>query len=217
MAMRTSSSTTGGGGVPTFSVSGHVRDSSGDPISGVTVSAGSSGSATTDASGYYTVTLSAGTYTLTPSKSGYSFSPDRRTVSVSQDVTRQDFLGVADGGPLTPFLDLPFDYGNSRSAFVKAIQDTDDGGRVDSWFDHEYPDYSKNQNIRMYTGDLLTRDPYNPHLGCYERRCYDGHNGLDFTGSHGLAIRPAAEGKVVTVTTGCAPRMSSCGGGYGNH
>jgi len=80
-------------GAPTFSVSGHVHDGSGKPISGVTVS-GASGSASTDASGAYTITgFITGTYTITPSKSGWTFTPATRAVSVPPGATGQDFTG----------------------------------------------------------------------------------------------------------------------------
>lgn len=78
-----------------YSISGRVTDADGNVISGVTISAGAAGSATTDSNGNYTISgLTAGTYTLTPSKSGYSFTPARRTVSVSSNVTGQDFVGT---------------------------------------------------------------------------------------------------------------------------
>jgi len=84
--------TLGQGG--SYSVFGVVRNDSNDAIAGVAVSAGPDGSATTDASGYYTITnLITGTYTLTPSKSGYTFSPPSRTVSVPPDAAGQDFVG----------------------------------------------------------------------------------------------------------------------------
>jgi hypothetical protein len=84
------------GGGNTLFISGRVTDGSSNPISGVAVSAGAGGSATTDANGYYTITdLSNGTYTLTPTKSGYTFSPPSRTVSVPPDATGQDFTGSA--------------------------------------------------------------------------------------------------------------------------
>jgi pimeloyl-ACP methyl ester carboxylesterase len=82
-------------GPPTYTISGHVRDSNDNPISDVTVSAGAGGSAATNASGTYTLTgLITGTYTLTPTKAGYTFTPATRTVSVPPDATGQDFTGV---------------------------------------------------------------------------------------------------------------------------
>jgi len=78
-----------------YSISGHVRDGSGTPISDVTVSAGASGSAATNTSGTYTITgLVTDTYTLTPGKSGYTFTPATRVVSVPPDATGQDFTGT---------------------------------------------------------------------------------------------------------------------------
>lgn len=77
------------------SISGRVRDGSGNGISGVTISDGAGHSAPTDASGHYTLSgLTAGTYTLTPSKSGYTFSPASRTVTVPPDATGRDFVGT---------------------------------------------------------------------------------------------------------------------------
>jgi len=77
-----------------YSIFGYVRDGNGNPISGVTVSTGASGSATTDASGAYAITgLVTGAYTLTPSKSGWTFTPATRTVSMPPDATEQDFTG----------------------------------------------------------------------------------------------------------------------------
>jgi len=81
-----------------------VRDDSNNPISGVTVSAGSGGSAVTDASGYYTLFgVITGMYTLTPTKTGYTFSPVTRTVSVPPDAAGQDFTGtLQESGPPPP-------------------------------------------------------------------------------------------------------------------
>ena len=85
------------GAEPTYFVSGYIRDGSGNPIPGVVVSAGAGGSATTDASGIYTITnLVTSTYTLTPSKSGYVFSPATCTVSVPPSATGQDFIGSSE-------------------------------------------------------------------------------------------------------------------------
>lgn len=84
----------GGDSGPIYSISGHVQDDGGNPISDGMISAGAGGSATTDAGGAYTITnVMTGTYTLTPSKSGYTFSPVTRTVSVPPDATGQDFTG----------------------------------------------------------------------------------------------------------------------------
>src|SRR3990170_3883106 len=78
-----------------YFISGKVTDSSGNPISGVSISASGGYSATTDGNGNYTLSdLSTGTYTLTPTKSGYAFSPPSRTVSVPPDATGVNFIGT---------------------------------------------------------------------------------------------------------------------------
>ena len=77
---------------PTFSISGRVVDSSGNPIAGVQVAAGAAYSATTDTTGRYTVGgVPSGTHILTPAKPGWAFSPGTRTLSVPPDATGQDF------------------------------------------------------------------------------------------------------------------------------
>jgi alpha-tubulin suppressor-like RCC1 family protein len=84
-----------GGNTTTYSISGQVTDSSGNPISGVTVSDDFGDSATSAASGAYTIPdVITGTYTLTPTASGYSFTPISRTVSVPPNATGQDFTGT---------------------------------------------------------------------------------------------------------------------------
>ena len=61
-------------------ISGHVRFLDGSGIPGVTVSADSGGgSATTDASGYYSLTVPYGwSGTVRPSKTGHTFSPSSK-------------------------------------------------------------------------------------------------------------------------------------------
>ena len=117
----------------------------------------------------------------------------------------------------TPFLDLPFDYGGSVAAFVKALQDTDAQGRVDSWFDHEYPDYSTVDGIWLYNEEkAYTKDRTEPQAGifCYENYCYDGHNGIDFS-------RPDPDVKepwpVLAAADGVVKQIEISSSGYGNN
>ncbi|NNJ13541.1 hypothetical protein EKD04_024765 [Chloroflexales bacterium ZM16-3] len=78
----------------TYPVSGVVRDDSGTGMAGATVSDGTR-SATTASDGSYTLSnVPMGNYTLTPSKSGYSFSPTTRSVTVSGNLSGQDFTGT---------------------------------------------------------------------------------------------------------------------------
>jgi murein DD-endopeptidase MepM/ murein hydrolase activator NlpD len=205
-------------GEPTYAISGYVQDRNSNPVTGVTVDAGSSSTATTDASGAYTLTLNAGVYTLTPSKSGYSFSPARRIVELSQDVTDPNFVGVADGGIVTSFLDLPFDYGGSMAVFEMAMRNWSNGnGWIQSWFDHKYPNYNKNDGTGIWTyRQAYTSNPrWVGTLLCYGAYCYDGHNGIDFAGTS-TEIYPAAGGVVVFKKTGCVKGID-CGDPYGNN
>lgn len=78
---------------PTYSISGRVADTAGNPFSGVTITTDKGQSASTDGSGNFSLAnLAAGTYTLTPSSGqGYTFSPATRTVTVAPSATGQNF------------------------------------------------------------------------------------------------------------------------------
>ena len=79
------------GGLAT--ITGRVTSSNGSAVSGVTVWANSSLSATTNITGNYGFTdLVSGTYTLTPSQASYVFAPSSRTVTVPPDAVKQDFV-----------------------------------------------------------------------------------------------------------------------------
>jgi len=80
--------------LPTYTVSGQVTDGAGNGIAGVTISDGTR-SATTDAQGFYALSgVPAGAYTLTPSRDGYAFAPASRTVTVTGEVSGQDFTAT---------------------------------------------------------------------------------------------------------------------------
>ncbi len=77
-----------------FSVAGQVKDTNGAGIPGVTISAGGSYVTTTDVNGHYTLSgVAAGAYTITPSRSGHAFCPGNLKVTVSADLSGQDFTG----------------------------------------------------------------------------------------------------------------------------
>jgi len=88
----------------TYSVSGTIEDSIGDPVAGVRVSVDISVqfpghtvlAAITDEDGYYTIyglLPSATPYSVVPRKLGYTFTPPSRTVTINppSDITGQDF------------------------------------------------------------------------------------------------------------------------------
>ena len=75
----------------TYSISGTIRDSRGEPVVGVTLSDGIR-KATTDDSGNYTLAgVPAGTVTVTPARTGRAFDPAETEVTVPPDATGIDF------------------------------------------------------------------------------------------------------------------------------
>ncbi len=84
----------GGGG--TYSISGSITGVSGVTI---TITSGGAGSATTDASGNYTLSsLNSGTYTITPGKAGCTFTPTSLTVTITTlDSTGNNFTPSCSG------------------------------------------------------------------------------------------------------------------------
>ncbi|MHC4643546.1 MAG: carboxypeptidase-like regulatory domain-containing protein, partial [Planctomycetota bacterium] len=78
-------------------ISGYVKDDSGTGVEGVSVSADNSGgSDTTDATGYYEVSVPYNwSGTLTPAKTGWGFNPASQTYSnVISDRTVGDYIGL---------------------------------------------------------------------------------------------------------------------------
>ncbi|HOV31069.1 MAG TPA: hypothetical protein PKX67_05015 [Anaerolineaceae bacterium] len=78
-----------------------------------------------------------------------------------------------------PFLDLPFDY--TGSTFVNESKDTEQGGKVNAYFDHQYPTYSGSPNasfpntVNFYGYDSSQTNPPPPY-----NVAYNGHNGIDY-------------------------------------
>jgi inhibitor of cysteine peptidase len=86
---------------PVSSIGGNVRDAASQPLPGVQLSALASGPismqalATTDANGNYVLeNLPAGPVTITPVAAGHSFNPQRVSVTLTQDITGQDFTAT---------------------------------------------------------------------------------------------------------------------------
>jgi hypothetical protein len=77
----------------TNTISGKVTNSSGAPVSGVTLTTNTGLVTSTDSAGNYSFTnLAAGTYTITPSKPGFTFSPTSLTPTVPPDQIGQNFI-----------------------------------------------------------------------------------------------------------------------------
>ncbi len=80
----------------TYTISGRVTDALGNGIGGVFFSYGSGTVASTDVSGYYSITgLSSATYHVTPAKTDYTFNPTARDVIISGgNETAVDFSSI---------------------------------------------------------------------------------------------------------------------------
>ncbi len=210
---------------PMFDLSGRVVGAGGAPVAGAAVAAGPHRTLTGDDGAFTLSHLVGGTYTLAAAKPGYTFSPPRRTVSLLSDLAGQDFLADA-GASLDAFLDLPLAYDGAASTLLWLLRDTDEGGWIDAWFDHDRPTYAKNAALLLWDGWRRTLDAYNETLGCFERRCYDGHDGIDFPYRdpnpttpnifEPVIIRPAAAGRVAAGVRSCVTGDRWCNRGYGN-
>ena len=80
---------------PTYSVSGRIVDTSGDPVANVTLTDGAGRTTSSDANGNYTLSgIPAGVYTITPSKAGYTFNPMTITGSVPPNAIDRNFTAL---------------------------------------------------------------------------------------------------------------------------
>lgn len=122
----------------------------------------------------------------------------------------------------TPFLNLPISYTNfAQTAIGNAGKNP---GRVNSWFDHTYPDYGKNVTVTVWTGATFTEtvisnlDSVHCSTGV---NCYNGHNGIDFQHNVNVAdepVYPAATGIVTDVHRNwSSTNPGSRGSTYGNY
>jgi len=87
--------------VTEYAVSGKVATSDGTAVEGVLITSSDSKTATTNASGEYSITgITESSITLTPSKTDYEFSPATITLTMDKDYTGQDFVAsTGDGIP----------------------------------------------------------------------------------------------------------------------
>jgi hypothetical protein len=80
--------------LPKHTIAGYVRDESGRPLPGITLSAGAAGSVSTDIHGAYIFTgVLPGTYALVPERDAITFAPKSRTISVPPGTAGRDFVG----------------------------------------------------------------------------------------------------------------------------
>ena len=226
--------------VETYSISGRVTDNAGNPIPEVQVRYKENKVLTND-NGEYTINgLTAGTYKLEPFHFDYQFTPFPQNVIVGPDATEQDFIAVKclpsngitsqavnqcpAGAP--PLLDLPvvYTYTNSEGkkldfATVARGNYGDSRGRVNSWFDHLSPNYTRNEGLFRWDGCVFDFNISPSKAGI---SWYDGHNAIDFQRLVEVDndnIFAAASGTVVEVCENDPCRTSEGGRGtsYGKY
>ncbi|WP_320410727.1 carboxypeptidase regulatory-like domain-containing protein [Candidatus Viridilinea mediisalina] len=89
-----------------YRISGRITTNAGNGLAGVSVTDGTR-TATSGADGSYTLEgVPTGSYTLTPTLDGYHFSPASRSVSVTGNLSDQDFRGTSVSEPARVFLPL---------------------------------------------------------------------------------------------------------------
>jgi murein DD-endopeptidase MepM/ murein hydrolase activator NlpD len=149
---------------------------------------------------------SGGPYLSTDPNRAHITHPDPNTWIIGWedwiDADFNDLIVRIDFQPATiPFLDLPFDY--TGSTFAGESKDTEQGGKINAYFDHQYPTYcappntggcsstdTKAVNFYGYDGDPSRQDqpPYNV--------VYNGHDGIDYYLSHNTPVLAAGDGVV---------------------
>jgi murein DD-endopeptidase MepM/ murein hydrolase activator NlpD len=114
----------------------------------------------------------------------------------------------------TPFLDLPVAYTNFGQAALGSVGGAG-AGRVNSWFDHSYPNHSTNRNLTRWDGVTIAFDTGSPARA--GESWYDGHGGIDF-GWHipNEPVYAAAPGLVIDTVTACRVGNQACGNYFGN-
>ncbi|MFO7741901.1 MAG: SBBP repeat-containing protein [Anaerolineae bacterium] len=154
---------------------------------------------------------------------GYTTSSDFPTTGDAYDQffngSRDAFVSVLQmetgSAEPAPFLELPI----AHDSFAQAAQGNVSGegpGRVNSWFDHSYPDYNKNNRLTRWDGSIFDFAVSLPQQGV---SWYDGHDGIDFSRDRSVPseeIFAAASGAVFKTVTWCGEDDRRCGDLLGN-
>jgi len=192
------------------SVYGYVKNDLGNPMANVEVTLNNGLKATTDAQGLYRIMVDEFVpYTVTPSLPGFRFAPEQGAINWAK-TNQQDFI-IRPAVPVK-FLDLPFSsitypgFTVSESFAITAsgnVDKTGEKGKVNSWFDHQYPTYTSSpnagtNNIRLWNGRLHDFSTETSQQGV---SYYDGHDGIDFSLKYENVLA-VAEGEVDANNTG---------------
>lgn len=196
---------------PTYEISGQIHDDLGNPAELIKVHLSDGKETYTDFNGNYKFTVfDSGVYIVNPYKLLFRFAPELAFVTLPGD-SQQDFI-IRPYKP-EPFMDLPFNptsyegFSETESFAISIsgnIDRTGNFGKVNSWFDHEYPTYtggvnSGTNNIRLWNNieyDFTLKD------SIQGISWYDGHDGIDFHIAEGQEIRAVDGGEIIGEYTG---------------
>lgn len=131
------------------------------------------------------------------------------------------YAGTGDGGVFvyhetvaSPFLDIPVNYSNFAQTLQGNFGKTP--GLVNSWFDHQAPNYSKDQSIIKWNKCVLT--PASLQSCSLGESCYDGHSGIDFQKKQqDDPVYAAAPGIVSELNRTWPTSIGARGSPYGNY
>ncbi len=155
-----------------FDISGHIKTSGDEGISGVDVSADNGGgSDTTDSAGYYSVAVPSGwSGRVTPTRAGYDFSPLYKDYSnVTSNQTNQDYTGTAQAFTIV----INEVMASNRTTVA------DDQNEFDDWIELYNGSGSPIDIAGMYiTDDLNNPDKYQMPTGYSSQTTIDGYGFL---------------------------------------
>ena len=113
----------------------------------------------------------------------------------------------------TGFLSVPLSY-TDRDAPLQGSNNGAGPGYINSWFDHQLPNYSADGFIWPWYASQHISIPVD--VCEYGNNCYDGHNGIDFRRVTDNTVKAAYSGTPFGIVNNCAVGASTCGNYYGN-
>jgi len=211
----------GGGGTPTYTISGSVTPSANGSGSTLTVTQGSTtvASGTANSSGAYSISgLLNGTYTVTPTRSGFTFSPTSRSVTIA-DANATGVNFTAAGVPTSNYPDLSVIVppnqisvsGSGASRTFLYTHDTFNGGagplQIQPTYNEASGNYQGYQEVLKLQGGQWSVDHTTPVAGAFVFHPVHGHFHFPFA-SFGLYARNA-DGSVGAVVA-LSPKVGFC-------
>ncbi len=178
----------------TYSVSGYVRDTSENPVNGVTISfSGGYSSVITNSNGYWSKDGLSGSVVVTPSKSGWTFTPASTTVAGAKNDV--NFIG-------TP--PVPITY--SVSGYVRNNSGNGLSGVTIS-FTNGYTSVTTNSNGYWSKDGLSGSVTVTPYLSGYtfvpsSRNVSGPTNDVNFTGTENVSGSMSIENAWILTTNG---------------